>query len=379
MNLSTRIGSLRLEHPFLLASGPLSHNGEAIIRAHRAGAAAIVTKTISRAAAVDPIPNIVMERAGTLLNAERWSTLPPSAWIEHHLPIAKESGAVVIASVGLTPPDVATLAAPLEKAGADALEVVSYDESVIEAMVGEAVSRVQIPVIAKISVNWRDPIGAAVSCVAGGAAAVTASDSIGPALRIDIESRRPLLGSASAWMSGRSLFPVALHLVARLFAALPPSVPIIGTGGVTSAENTIEMMMAGASAVGVCTLPILRGLSTFAKAPERLATRLAELGFAASAACVGTAYLPDLTEPPTPSEQTSRLALAWHAEACRHCNRCVQLCPYGARSSSDLRHVGPQCRRCGLCVSACPTGALSWTSQNGGKTPDLDPQQGDAR
>lgn len=376
MNLSTRIAALGLPHPFLLASGPLSHNGEAIARAHLAGAAAVVTKTISRTAAIDPSPSIVLERAGTLLNAERWSTLTSSAWIEHHLPLAKEAGAIVIASVGLAPPDVAALAAPLEKAGADALEIVSYDESVIAAMVAEAVRCVRIPVIAKISVNWSDPISAAASCVARGAAAVTASDSIGPALRIDVESRRPRLGSASAWVSGGSLFPIALHLIARLSAALPPSVPIIGTGGVTCADDALEMLMAGATAIGICTSPVLHGLSTFARLPKHLAIRLAELGFDACADCIGAARIPELMPAAGRTEIAPKLVLAWDAAACNHCQLCAQRCPYGARSSADPTNVEPHCHLCGLCVSACPTGALSWKRQIGGEAGDFADQGG---
>ncbi len=355
MNLSTPLAGMRLAHPFLLASGPLSHDGEAIVRAHRAGASAIVTKTISRTPAVDPVPSIVLEQAETLLNAERWSTLSSETWIERDIPLAVESGAVVIASVGLAPLDVAALASELESAGVSALEVVSYDESAVAGMVREAVKRVRIPVIAKVSVNWQDPVAAATACADLGAAAITASDSLGPALRIDLGTRRPRLGSASGWLSGRSLFPVVLHLIARLSAVLPRSVPIIGTGGVTSADAAIEMMMAGATAVGLCTAPILHGLSSFETLPEQLARRLNDLGFDAGFDCIGAAHLRD----PHPSRLPS---LSWDPAACTHCNLCVRLCPYGARSSSDPLHVGDACHRCGLCVSACPAGALTWAA-----------------
>ena len=59
-DLKTSIGELELRNPFILASGPLSHDGEAILRAHRAGAGAVVTKTISRVRATNPIPHIAM-------------------------------------------------------------------------------------------------------------------------------------------------------------------------------------------------------------------------------------------------------------------------------------------------------------------------------
>ena len=85
-DLKTSIGGLELRNPFILASGPLSYNGEAILRAHRAGAGAVVTKTISRVPATNPIPHIARVSGG-LLNGEKWSDLPYERWIEREIPL----------------------------------------------------------------------------------------------------------------------------------------------------------------------------------------------------------------------------------------------------------------------------------------------------
>ena len=109
---------------------------------------------------------------------------------------------------------------------------------------------IKIPVIAKVSFNWNDCAKIAHQCLEAGAAAISAIDSVGPGLRIDIHSGKPLLGSSAGrgWISGEAIKPLALHCVAEI-ASLAPDAVIIGTGGISRAEDVVEMMMAGASAV----------------------------------------------------------------------------------------------------------------------------------
>ncbi len=344
VDLRTALGGLELEHPLILASGPLSWNGAAVLRAHRAGAAAVVTKTISRRAACSPRPHIAAEREG-VLNVERWSDLDPWQWVERELPSAKDGGARVIASVGLAADDVAALAGALERAGADALEVVSYDESALPGMVRAAVERVRIPVFAKLSANGCSLLETARRCVEEGASALTAIDSVGPALRIDLERRRPLLGADAAWWSGPGILPLALHAVSRLHREV--GAPVVGTGGVRDADAAIEMLMAGASAVGLCSAPLIEGLELLARLRERLDARLGELGFASVREAVGALAAADEAD-----------AMEWSEAACTRCSACVKVCPYAARQSPA--GAGNECRSCGLCVSVCPTGALRW-------------------
>jgi len=83
VDLKTSIGGLEIENPFILASGPLSHDGGAVLRAHRAGAGAVVTKTISSVPAENPVPHIAKVGNG-LINGEKWSDLPYERWIERY-------------------------------------------------------------------------------------------------------------------------------------------------------------------------------------------------------------------------------------------------------------------------------------------------------
>jgi dihydroorotate dehydrogenase/NAD-dependent dihydropyrimidine dehydrogenase PreA subunit len=343
VDLRTSVGGLELEHPLLLASGPLSWNGEAILRAARAGAAAVVTKTIGRRATPSPRPHVVALPHG-VMNVERWSDLDPWQWVERELPRAKDGGATVIASLGLTVDDVTALARALERAGADALEVVSYDETALPSMVRAATGQVRIPVFAKLSANGSDLAGTARRCAECGASALVAIDSVGPTLRIDLERRRPRVGSGSAWWSGPGILPIALHCVSVVSRAA--KVSVVGTGGVSNADEAIEMLFAGAHAVGLCSAPLVEGVAMFARIRDRMAERLGELGMASTREAVGAMA----------SDAEARLAMRLDEAACTGCDTCIRVCPYGARRSPAA--VDASCRGCGLCVSLCPTGAL---------------------
>ena len=243
INLKTDFLGKQLQSPLILASGPLSHNGEAIVRAHQSGFGAIVTKTISTIAAKNPFPHMIKNSRG-LFNCEKWSDISYQQWIEKEIPYAKKNSVVLIASVGLSPMDVKNIAQPVADAGADFIELVSYQSDNIVSMVKEAVAQVNIPIIAKVSYNWRDCAQIASQCLHAGASAISAIDSVGPCLRIDINSGKPLLGSSEGrgWITGEAILSFALHCVAEIAKSAPDAV-IIGIGGIRKAENIVEMMM----------------------------------------------------------------------------------------------------------------------------------------
>ncbi|MBN1180049.1 MAG: 4Fe-4S binding protein [Anaerolineae bacterium] len=353
-DITTTLCGIPLRSPLILASGPLSWNAEGIRTAFAAGAAAVVTKTIRPDATVNPVPHIAAAGRGSLLNTEGWSDLPARRWIEHELPALRDRDGVLIASTGHTPAEVAELAAPLANAGADMLELVSYRAEDAAPMVAAAKRAGDIPVLVKVSANWPDLVQIVGDCLAAGADGVTAIDSIGPALRIDVESGRPTLG-AFAWYSGESIRPIALRAVAQIRLAY--DVPVVGTGGVARAEDVVEMVMAGATAVGTHTAPLLQGMAWFGKTQTHLDAWLEGHGHSDLAGLRGAA-LPHLREivPHTP------LRFAFDVDLCTACRRCVTVCAYRARQLQLDRRMALDetlCRSCGLCLTVCPTRALS--------------------
>lgn len=125
-----------------------------------------------------------------------------------------------------------------------------------------------LPVIVKLTPNAPDVVAVALACEDAGADGLTAINTV-LGMRIDTRKRRPILGMGSGGLSGPAIRPVAVHLTYQVARAV--SIPIIGAGGITSAEDALEFLMAGASAVQV-------GTATFADplAPVTVLEGLAE-------------------------------------------------------------------------------------------------------
>ena len=104
------------------------------------------------------------------------------------------------------------------------------------------------PVIAKLTPNVTDIVSMAKACVDAGADAVSLINTM-LGMRIDLKTRKPLLANTTGGLSGPAIFPVALRMVYQVAQAV--DVPVIGMGGISTAEDVLEMMMAGASAVQV--------------------------------------------------------------------------------------------------------------------------------
>jgi dihydroorotate dehydrogenase (fumarate) len=168
-----------------------------------------------------------------------------------------------------------------------------------------------------------------------------------------VETGEPLLGSF-AWLSGRAILPISLRVVAQICQR--HGVPVVGTGGVGQAEDAVEMVMAGATAVGVHSLPLLQGLGWFGKTLTRLERWLEAHGHSRLADLRGQT-LPHLQKP----VPHTPLAFAFDRETCNRCGRCVTVCAYGAReltAEAEMLLDEELCRSCGLCVTVCAPGAL---------------------
>jgi dihydroorotate dehydrogenase (NAD+) catalytic subunit len=191
-----------------------------------------------------------------------------AAWLAHDLPALRASGARVIASVwGHTVDDFARATEMLDGADVLAIEVNASCPNLHSPdqhadiwahsarATGEVVRAVRgataLPVFAKLSPNVTDLTEIARAAVDAGADGLTLVNTV-LALVIDAETRRPVLGGGGGGLSGPAIKPIALRAVRTVTRALP-DVPVIGTGGVTTGVDAVEMLLAGASAVAVGT------------------------------------------------------------------------------------------------------------------------------
>lgn len=359
--LKTTLCGITLQSPYILGSGPLSYGAKGMIRAHQAGAGAVVTKTIRDIPADNPYPHMAAVAPQSMVNAEKWSDSTGQQWVSVEIPQAKAAGVVVIASIGHTVQEAQHWVPEVDAAGADMIELVSYEEETMIPMIQAARALTDKPVIAKLSPNWKNPVTCAELAVQAGADAITAMDSIGPVLSIDITTAKPVVGGAggTGWLTGSAIKPVILHYVSQI--AQKVEVPIIGLGGVMLAQDAVEMLMAGAQVVGICTAPILKGIEYIGVLNQKLENLLKELGYN-SLGQVSGAALPHLHI----EEDHVDKIFSYDPLLCTGCMRCVKVCAYESRTLTEgiMALDTETCRSCGLCASVCSPKALTFETQS---------------
>jgi len=360
-DLKTSVCGIEFPNPVWTAAGPGGADAPMLLRAARGGAGGLVAKTISVKGARVPTPNIVSPFSGSLLNAELWSEHDYRRFIDRELPRLRETGVPVIASVGYSAEELALLGRELESAGAaDAVEFsihyVGKDPENLKRLAGALKENLTVPVLAKLSPGISD-LEAAIHVLEDIVDGFVAINSVGPALDFDIETRRPRLGSGDGrgWLSGAAILPVALHYVEAISSMT--NKPVIGVGGVRRVEDVVKHLMAGASAVQVCSLAVLKGQEVYGKLAAELSAWLDDHGFGDVGRIIGLFR----RERPDPARVPETGFPQIDYDLCNLCLLCERSCIHQAIHFDDKEfHLDKtRCVRCGLCCSLCPKVALS--------------------
>jgi dihydroorotate dehydrogenase (NAD+) catalytic subunit len=239
----------------LLAAGILGTTGASLSRMLNLGCGGVITKSIG------PVPKdghhgpALIPVEGGLLNA---MGLPnPSKEFTEELARIRDKP-VIISIFGGTPAEFATVAGWFPDAAAFELNLSCPHAEGYGAAIGtnprvvrectEAVKMSGKPVWVKLTPNVTDIAVIGRAAEEGGADAVVAINTV-KAMRISTGMKRPVLGNTFGGLSGKAVFPIAVRCVYDLYEAC--SIPIIGCGGISTADNVLEMMMAGASAVEI--------------------------------------------------------------------------------------------------------------------------------
>ncbi len=151
------------------------------------------------------------------------------------------------------------------------------------------------PVIVKLTPNAPDVVAVARACEEAGADGLTAINTV-LGMRIDTTKRKPILGTGTGGLSGPAIRPIAVHITYQVAQAV--SIPIVGAGGVTCAEDALEFLMAGASAVQVGTATFADPLAPI-KVVEGLARYVRENGLGSIRDIIGAAQRKREAEPET--------------------------------------------------------------------------------
>ncbi len=267
VDLSVKIGSLRLENPVMPASGTFAEGLARVIDFDRLGA--LVTKTITRELrAGNPLPRVV-EQPDSMIN----SIGIPSKGLDHFLnetlPLyAPYTTPLVVSISAPTVEGFASLASAMSVPGVAAIEANISCPNIEEdgkafAMSPDSAARVTaalrkataLPIWAKLTPNTGDIAAVARAAEDAGADALVVANTI-LAMAVDLKTFRPSLGNIMGGLSGPAVKPIVLRQVYQCARAV--AIPVIGCGGVSTAEDAVEFLLAGARAVQVGTASFIQ-------------------------------------------------------------------------------------------------------------------------
>ncbi len=265
MDLSVSLGSLTIPNPLIAASGCFGYGVEYADAVDLAGLGGVAVKGLFLAPREGHVPPRIVETPSGMLNAIGLQGIGVHRFVDEKLPELRRRGALVFVNIcGTTVDEYVELARILSDAeGVHAIELniscpnikaggitfgcsLSGTHNVVSAV--RKVTR--LPVIPKLTPNVTDVASFARAAEEAGADAISLVNTF-LAMAIDVETRRPKLTNIVGGLSGPAIRPIAVRMVYECRQAV--KVPIIGMGGIATAEDVLEFMIAGASAVQVGT------------------------------------------------------------------------------------------------------------------------------
>jgi dihydroorotate dehydrogenase (NAD+) catalytic subunit len=301
VDLTARIGAVTLPNPVLAASGTFGFGPEyaPFVDMRRLGGIAV------KGVAVDPWPGNppprVWETPAGLLNSIGLQNPGVEVFIRDDLPYLRELGvAAVVNIIGHTVDEYRRVTARLAREpGITAFEVniscpnikeggisFGHDPDKAFEVVRAVVEETERPVWVKLSPNTDRVLDVARAAEAAGADALTAINTL-VGMAIDLDRRRPALGGGSGGLSGPAIRPVGIRIVYEVSRTV--AIPVVGMGGIESARDALEYLVAGASAVMVGTATFGRP-DAMTRVIEELPAALRRYGFGSVSEAVGAAH-----------------------------------------------------------------------------------------
>jgi dihydroorotate dehydrogenase (NAD+) catalytic subunit len=259
-NITTSIGNIKLKRPTILASGILGISLDVFTRIYRAGAGAVVTKSLSK----EPWdgysnPTIFSVKGGGWLNAVGLSN--PGAQYFAKMVSSNVEVPIIVSLVGSVEDDFDYMIKQFENSNIIAYELnlscphvkkvgleVGDDPELVKKIVKRVKSSTTIPVIAKVGLGTTHYLDTVKVACEAGIDAITAINTL-RAMAIDVETQRPILSNKIGGLSGLPIKPVAVRCVYEISSNF--EIPIIGCGGICDWEDAVEFILAGASAVQI--------------------------------------------------------------------------------------------------------------------------------
>lgn len=302
MDLSVRLGRLTLANPILVASGTFGYARETTSFVDLKRLGGIVPKTVTSQPRAGNRPPRIVETASGMLNSIGLDNDGIDHFISHHVPYLSQQGTRVIANVaGKSEDEFPALVAKLDPLdGVDAIELnlscpnvsggidFATRPEVTERVIRRCRDSTDKALLAKLTPNVTDVVAIADAAGRGGADGVTLINTlVGTA--IDWRKRRPILSNVIGGLSGPAIKPIALRMV--MSVASKVGIPIVGVGGISTLDDVMEFLVAGASAVQLGTVHFFDPTSSM-RILDELPSAVASLGANSVREIVGTLQLP---------------------------------------------------------------------------------------
>ena len=260
--LEINLSGIKLKSPIILASGILGVSYSSMKRVIDAGAGAVTTKSIG------PIPrkgyrnpSIIEIYKGTFMNAVGLGNPGIDDFVSEIEKIKNHNIPLIVSVFGDNDEDYLDVATKAENAGADVIEIniscphakvssIGIDRKLTYELVRFLKESISIPLFLKLNPNVTNIEEIAIAAEKGGANGVVAINTVA-ALKIDVNTKRPILSHGSGGLSGKAIHPIAVKKVFDLYNVL--KIPIVGCGGIDSWQDVVEFFLAGASAVQIGT------------------------------------------------------------------------------------------------------------------------------
>jgi len=282
-NLKVNIAGVELKNPVLTASGTFGSGREygEFVDLNKLGG--VIVKGVSHTPWKGNATPRIAETHGGMLNSIGLQNPGARAFIQDDLPFLKRLDTKVIVNLcGHTIEQYVQVAQDFDGVDVDMFELniscpniseggmaFGTDVKMVEAVVSSVKECVKAPLIVKLSPNVTDIAAIAVAAQRGGADAVSLINTV-MGMKIDIHRRKPVLANKIGGLSGPAIKPVAVRMVWQVAKSV--SIPVIGMGGISTGEDAIEFIMAGAAAIAVgtanfvnptATVDILSGIESF--------------------------------------------------------------------------------------------------------------------
>lgn len=264
-DLSVKVAGVEFANPLIAASGTFGFGREFAELYPLSNLGGISCKGITLKRRDGNPPPRIAETPSGILNAVGLQNPGVDVFINEDLPWLKQQNTVVIANIaGNTVEDYCAMAEKLSETDVDMIELniscpnvksggVQFGTSCesVENITAAVRKYCKKPLVVKLSPNVTDIASIAKSAEAAGADAVSMINTL-TGMRIDIHTRRPIIRNNTGGLSGAAVFPVAVRMVWQVANAV--KIPIIGMGGITTWQDAVEMLMAGAAALQIGTV-----------------------------------------------------------------------------------------------------------------------------